>query len=144
MARWRRPGAGEILVAYVLFGVLGFIVGQLSHSASLRDMLWPFPVTAFLAWRVSRGGRVSRVILLLTGEASYAAAVLAVARLWDPAIAAMVVICAAPGSAAAHPAGLRAHPAAGTRPGPGAGLGAAGAPGRRPGWFCAGCLPECS
>ena len=95
MARWRRPGAGEILVVYVLLGALGFIVGQLSHSASLRDVLWPFPVTAFLAWRVSRGGRVSRMILLLAGEASYATAVLAVARLWDPAIAAMVVICAA-------------------------------------------------
>jgi hypothetical protein len=35
------------------------------------------------------------MILLLAGEASYAAAALAVARLWDPAIAAMVVICAA-------------------------------------------------
>jgi hypothetical protein len=63
VTRWRRPGAGEILVVYVLLGVLGFMVGQLSHDASLRDILWPFPVTAFLAWRVSRGGRVSRMIL---------------------------------------------------------------------------------
>jgi hypothetical protein len=88
MARWRQPGASEILLVYVLFAVVGCIGGWLSHSSALRDSVWPVLVTAFLAWRVSRGGRVSRTILLLISGASYASAALAVARLWDPGIAA--------------------------------------------------------
>ena len=52
-------------------------------------------VTAFLAWRVSRGGRISRAILIIGSGASYAEAALAVARRWDVAVVALVIICAA-------------------------------------------------
>jgi hypothetical protein len=95
VTRWRRPGADEILLVYLLLATIGFIWSWLSHSHSSRNPLWSFLIAAFLAWRVSRGGRVSRMILIIGSGVSCAAAALAVARLWDLSIMALVVICAA-------------------------------------------------
>lgn len=50
--------------------------------------------TAFLAWRVSRGGRISRMILIIGSGAAYAVTALAVARLWDAAVVALLIISA--------------------------------------------------
>ena len=83
MTRWRRPGADEILLVYLLLATIGFIWSWLSHSYSSRNPLWSFLIAAFLAWRVSRGGRVSRMILIIGSGVSCAVAALAVARLWD-------------------------------------------------------------
>ena len=86
MARWRRPGADEILLVFLLLDVIGFICGGLSHGASPRNLPLPsFLTDAFLVWRVSRGGRISRIILIIGSGAVYAATALAVARLWDAA-----------------------------------------------------------
>ncbi len=63
MARWRRPGANEILLVFLLLDAIGCTCSWLSHSYSSRNPLWSFLSTAFLAWRVSRGGRISRMIL---------------------------------------------------------------------------------
>lgn len=95
MARWRRPGVGEILLVFMLLAVIGFIWSWLSHSGSPQNPLSSILITAFLAWRVSRGGRISRMILIIVSGASYAVAALAVARLWDRGIMALVIICAA-------------------------------------------------
>jgi hypothetical protein len=50
---------------------------------------------AFLTWRVSRGGRISRMSLILGSGVSYAAAVLDVARLWNAGVAVMLIVGAA-------------------------------------------------
>ena len=95
MTRWRRPGADEILLAYLLLSAAGFVWEWLSHALDVRDPLQWLLVTAFLAWRVSRGGRISRMILILIGGGFYVAAVLSVARRWDFTFLALVIICAA-------------------------------------------------
>jgi hypothetical protein len=95
VARWRRPGAEEMLLVFLLLAAIGFTWSWLSHTASPQNPLWSFLSTAFFTWRVSRGGRISRMILIITSGASYAEAVLAIARLWNLAIMALVIICAA-------------------------------------------------
>jgi len=94
MTRWRRPGAGEVLLAYLLLDAVADIVNWLWHSLDSRDPLQWWLITAFLTWRVSRGGRISRVLLLIGSALSCAAAVLAVARSWDLSILALVIIYA--------------------------------------------------
>jgi hypothetical protein len=95
VTRWRRPGAGEILLVYLLLAAIGFGWNWLSHTHSSPATLWSFLITAFLTWRVSRGGRISRMILVIGSVASCATAVLAVARQWDLSVLALVIIGAA-------------------------------------------------
>jgi hypothetical protein len=96
VTRWRRPGAGEILLVYTLLDTIGFSWDWLqSPSAGKENTLVTFLVTAFLAWRVSRGGRISRMILILISGGFYVAAVLSVARRWDFTFLALVIIGAA-------------------------------------------------
>lgn len=95
MARWRRPGVDELLLVLLLLAAAGSVCSWLSHSQNQNDPLSSFLVTAFLAWRVSRGGRISRMLLILGSGASYAAAVLDVARLWNAGVAALLVVGAA-------------------------------------------------
>ena len=95
MTRWRRPGADEILLVYLLLDAIGLSWSSLSHSTGPQSLLPSFLTDLFLAWRVSRGGRVSRMILILISGGSYAAAVLAVARLWDLTTTTLVIIWAA-------------------------------------------------
>ena len=80
---------------YVLLAPVGFAWSWLSHGLGPQELLPWFLITAFLAWRVSRGGRVSRAILVLASGASYVVGVLHVARLWDASIIALVIIAAA-------------------------------------------------
>ncbi|HXT90950.1 MAG TPA: hypothetical protein VN714_16975 [Trebonia sp.] len=94
MTRWRRPGADEVLLAYLLLAAVGPTLNGLSHSLSWQHPLSEFLLTAFLTWRVSRGGRISRALLIIGSVLDCAAAVLAVARLWDPSIMALVIIFA--------------------------------------------------
>ena len=56
MTRWRRPGANEILLAYLLLAAVGFVLNWLSRSVSSPSPLLAFSITALLVWRVSRGG----------------------------------------------------------------------------------------
>jgi hypothetical protein len=95
---WRRPGADEVLLVYALLATIGFTWSWLSHSDGPQNpwsLLSSVLVTAFLARRVSRGGRVSRMILIIISGVSYAVTALAVARLWDLTIMALVIIYAA-------------------------------------------------
>jgi hypothetical protein len=95
VTRWRRPGANEILLAYLLLATIGFVLNWLSSSASPQSPLLSFAITAFLTWRVSRGGRISRMILIIVSTASCAVTAFAVARLWDLTVIALVIICVA-------------------------------------------------
>jgi hypothetical protein len=96
LARWRQPGANEILLILLLLATVGFIVNSLSQSYGPR--FYPpslFLVTAFLIWRVSRGGRISRALLIIGSCTSLAVSALAVARLWDVSVVALAAISAA-------------------------------------------------
>jgi hypothetical protein len=95
MAQWRRPGAHEILLVFMLLAVIGSIWSWLSHTASPQNALLSIVITAFLARRMSRGGRISRMILIIVSGVSYTVLALAVARLWDRAVMAAAIICAA-------------------------------------------------
>jgi hypothetical protein len=72
VTRWRRPGANEILLAYLLLAAIGFVLNWLSRSVSSQSLLLSFSITALLVWRVSRGGRFSRMILIIVSCASCA------------------------------------------------------------------------
>ena len=95
MARWRQPGAGEMLQVFLLLNVVAFILGLLWRPAVLREDVAFFLVVVFCVRRVSRGGRISRMILIIASGLSYVSAVLAVARSWDLLIAALVIVYAA-------------------------------------------------
>ena len=95
MTRWRRPGANEILLIYLLLATIGFIGNWLSRSAGWQHSLPSFLVTAFLTWRVSRGGWFARRILIVTSFAYGAVAAVDVARRWDVTTVALVIIGAA-------------------------------------------------
>jgi hypothetical protein len=95
VTRWRRPGADEILLIYVLLAAIGFIGNWLSGSAGLQHPLPSVLITAFLARRVSRGGWFARRILIVASFASGAVAAFDVARRWDLTVLALVIIGAA-------------------------------------------------
>jgi hypothetical protein len=95
VTRWRRPGADEILLAYVLLAALGLIWNWQLRGVGVRYPLPSFLITAFLAWRVSRGGWLARRLLIVASGAFCVAAALAVARLWYPAVMALFIIGAA-------------------------------------------------
>jgi hypothetical protein len=83
--------------------MIGFSWSWLTRSVGPPNPLASFLITAFLAWRVSRGGRVSRMILIIVSGASCAVTAFAVARRWDLTIMALVIICVAPVALLASP-----------------------------------------
>jgi hypothetical protein len=95
VARWRRPGSGEIILVFLLLAMAGAIWDWLSHSHITQNPLGSYLITAFLAWRVSRGGRISRVLLILGSELSYAKAALSIAAAWDVTVAVQLTLYAA-------------------------------------------------
>lgn len=95
MARRRRPGARQMLRIFLLLAAISFTWSWLSHTASPRNALLSLLITAFFTWRVSRGGRISRMILIIGSGVAYAAAVLAIARFWDFSIMIVAILCAA-------------------------------------------------
>ena len=94
MTRWRRPGASEILWVYMLLAAMGLIVSWRSHSAGPSSPVWPFLSVAFVVWRVSRGGWISRLILIAGSGISYSESAVAFARPWGLATLALIVIFA--------------------------------------------------
>lgn len=95
MARWRRPGVHEILLVFVLLAAVSSVCLRLSHNHDPNNPLAAFLIDVFLAWRVSRGGRISRMLLILGYGASYTEAVLDVARLWNAGAVVQLIVSAA-------------------------------------------------
>jgi hypothetical protein len=93
MARIWRNSPGQLLALYLILGVIALVVVAVSRpSLSAQSQpLW-FPLAVFLAWRVSRGGRISRVILLLVSMSSFASAAFTGPRLWSLGILALLSI----------------------------------------------------
>jgi hypothetical protein len=95
VARWRRPGVEEILWVFLLLEAIGDLCSWLSHSPDQRNPLASFLIVGFFTWRVSRGGRISRMLLIISTGWSYAGAALDLARLWNPAVVAWLIVSAA-------------------------------------------------
>jgi hypothetical protein len=75
-----------------MLAAVGFIVNWLAGPVGLPESLRSFLIVAFLTWRVSRGGQLSRMILLAVTAVSGAVAVLAVARSWGLGVIALAII----------------------------------------------------
>ncbi len=94
VARLRRPGAREILLLFVLLSVVAVVVDSLGHSRVQQAGAQILASELFFAWRVSRGGRISRGILVMVTGVSCLAAILRLAVLWNPAIVGLVLVFA--------------------------------------------------
>jgi len=95
VARWRQPGVHEILLVFVLLAAIGSVCSWLSHNQHQNNPQSSFLVDLFLAWRVSRGGSIARMLLILASGASCTVAVLDVARLWNPGAVVQLILGAA-------------------------------------------------
>jgi hypothetical protein len=95
VARIWRNNPGQLLASYLILGLIAVAVVAVSHPlpSAKAQLLW-FPVAVFLAWRVSAGGRASRVILLLVSTYSFASAAFTGTRLWSLGILALLAIYA--------------------------------------------------
>jgi len=93
MARIWRNSPGQLLALYLILGVLALVVAAVSHpSLSVEpDAPWLL-VAVFLAWRVSRGARVSRVVLILAGMVLFAGTASIHTRLWSYGVLALLAI----------------------------------------------------
>jgi hypothetical protein len=96
---------GRLLALYLALGVIALLVVAVSHpSLSLEPELAWFAFAVFLAWRVSRGGRTSRIILILVSVYSLASAAFIATPQWSPGTLALLAIYATQVSLLASPA----------------------------------------
>jgi len=103
MAHSWRNNAGGLLAIYLLFGVAAVAAATVARPAlgcSASAKCWvpyddqPFwlPVMAFLAWRVSRGGRASWIGLMGWSALGYTAVATTIARAWSlPALSLLAI-----------------------------------------------------
>lgn len=89
---WRvRPG--QLLALYVTLGAAAGMLAAVSHlPLPQRAQPLAFPVAAFLAWRVSRGGRVSRVILIIVTTLSFGGAAFMHAPPWNSLVLGLLAV----------------------------------------------------
>lgn len=93
MARIWRNSPGQLLAVYLILGVVALAVAAASHpSLPVRDQPFWFPVLVFLAWRVSCGGRTSRLILILLSMYSFVGAAFTVTPEWSLRVLALLAI----------------------------------------------------
>lgn len=94
---WRDPRrAGWLMLAYFL---LSLVAGSVVHisvgpasSAQAHDG-YDWIVCAFLSWRVTLGGRISRMLLIVGTGLDYAGTAFSVARHFGPAAFGVLAIC---------------------------------------------------
>jgi len=92
VTRWRRPGASELLLLFLVLAAVSTTLAWLLHG---RRAPYPLPacaVLAFLTWRVSRGGRLSHGLLLLGSAAACGVAAMSLARSWDRDVVTLLVL----------------------------------------------------
>jgi hypothetical protein len=95
VARIWRNTPGQLLTLYLALGVVALVVAAASHpSLAVNAQPFWFPLLVFLAWRVSRGGRTSRLILILMSVYSFAGAAFIGTLQWSPRILALLAIYA--------------------------------------------------
>jgi hypothetical protein len=95
MARTWRSGAGKLLALYLILDVIAVMCASVAHPALPQKAQAPWlPIAAFLTWRVSRGGRASRVILIIGSGLSFAGAMSIRAPSWNPSVLGLLAIYA--------------------------------------------------
>ena len=96
MSRIWRSGPGQVLVLYLILDVIAVACAAVAHPALPQRAQPPWlPLAAFLAWRVSRGGRPSRVILIILGILSFAGDAFIGTRSWSLLVLLLLAIYAA-------------------------------------------------
>ena len=96
MARWRQPGASELLWVFLALNVVAFAVIVVWNPVpGLTTPSWGLLVIVFCTWWVSQGGRIARIYLILSSGLAYGRIVLSVARSWDPAVPVLLLLFAA-------------------------------------------------
>jgi hypothetical protein len=101
---WRNS-AGDLLAIYLLLGLAAVAAAAVARPAlncSASAKCWvPYddqpvwlPVMAFLAWRVSHGGRVSRIGLIGWSALGYTAVATTIASVWSLAALSLLAIYA--------------------------------------------------
>jgi hypothetical protein len=93
VARISRNSPGRLLAVYLILGVIAWAVSHPSLPAKAQP--FSFLLAVFLAWRVSRGGWISRIILILTSTFSFTGAAFVGTPQWSPGILALLAIYAA-------------------------------------------------
>lgn len=96
LSTWRgawRGGPGQLLALYVTLDAAAAVLVAVSHlPLPQRAQPLAFPVAALFAWRVSRGGRVSRVILLILTTLSFGGAAFMHAPPWSPFVLGLLAV----------------------------------------------------
>lgn len=88
-----RGAPGQLLGLYIILDVAAVTYVAVSNLPPVQGAEpLSLPVAAFLAWRVSRGGRVSRVILLVLTTLSFGAAAFMPARSWSPPVLGLLAL----------------------------------------------------
>jgi hypothetical protein len=96
MSRIWRSGPGQLLVLYLILDLIAVACTAVAHPALPQKAQAPWlPLAAFLVWRVSRGGRPSRVILIILGILSLAGAAFTSARSWSALVLLLLAVYAA-------------------------------------------------
>jgi hypothetical protein len=97
------------LLSLVVGPVFFVRVGANAASAVLSGAV----LSAFFAWRVTRGGRISRMLLIVGAWTGVIAAVIMLTVRFSWADIRGLAACGGTDRAAAQPGGIRAHPATG-------------------------------
>jgi hypothetical protein len=85
--------SGVLLLAYLALAVIALGAAAAAHGPQscstetcwepANDTLFWLPVVLFLTWRVSRGGQISRVLLIIWSGLGYLAVATSIARVWN-------------------------------------------------------------
>jgi len=95
MPRTWRSRVAQLLALYLILDVIAVMCAAVAHLARAHstEASW-LPVAVFLTWRVSRGGRVARVILIIVSVLSFAAAMHISSSSWSPSVLVLLAIYA--------------------------------------------------
>jgi hypothetical protein len=95
MARISRSVPGQLLALYLILDVIALACVAVAHPA-LPERAQPIslPLAVFLTWRVWRGGRLSRVILITLSMLSFAGVAFTSASSWNLSVPGLLAIYA--------------------------------------------------
>lgn len=95
MPRTWRSTVAQLLALYLILNVIAVMCAVVAHLDlhQSAQASW-LPVAAFLTWRVSRGGRVARVILIVASGLSLAGAMHIRSASWSPSVLVLLAVYA--------------------------------------------------
>ncbi len=95
MPRTWHSNVAQLLALYLILDAIAVAFSAVAHLALPGSAEAPWlPVAAFLTWRVSRGGRAARVILIIVSGLSFAGAMHSRSSSWSPAVLVLLAIYA--------------------------------------------------